>query len=188
MNPFGWLKKRFTRKAKVGRDPLLRVFDERVDELERRAAELRLSAATLLATRGDLERGKLAADARAAQCRTRSDQAKKSEDAHGQAVLVADAEAATTEAEGFAKQMMQVDEDARAITETVRKLESELASLRQERAGAEARLTAAAAVTGASRALAEKAYQIRELDEARDGVEKAKALADVYREDLSRKR
>jgi phage shock protein A len=188
VGPIAWLRRLFRRKPKVVRDPLLRAFDARIDELSGRASELRRSAATLLATRGELERGKESAAARAKQCRTRSEQAKKGDEAQARAVLMADAEAADQEARGFAEQLSKLDDDSRTIGETARKIEAELAALRQERASAEARLTAAAAVTGASRALAEKAQQIAALDEARDGVERAKALADVYREDLERKR
>ena len=188
MGLLDWLRKRFKRKPKVVRDRRLLAFDIRIDELTRRASDLRLSAATLLASRGELERGRDAANERARQHRRRADEAKKAGDAQAQAVLLADTENTETEARGFAEQLVKLDEDARALADTSRSVEAELASLRQELAAAEARLTAAKAVTGASRALAEKADQIAALDEARDGVEQAKALADVYREDLQRKR
>ncbi len=188
MGLIAWIRRRFARAPKTRRDPLLAAFDQRITELDGRASELRRSAATLLATRGELERGQAAAEMRARQCRVRADEAQKAAEAQARAVSLADAEAADTEARGFAEQMAKVDEDAQAIAETTRKLEGELASLKQERAATEARLTAAAAVAGASRALAEKADQLTALDEARDGVEQAKALADVYREDLARKR
>jgi len=178
----------FKRKPKVVRDQRLRAFDTRIAELAGRGAELRRSAATLLATRGELERSQDAAQARAKQCRTKAASAKKSGENSAHTVLLADAEAADAEARGFAEQILRLDEDARAIGDTTRKIEAEVASLRQELSGAEARLTAAAAVTSASKAMAEKADQLRSLDEARDGVEHAKALADVYREDLDRKR
>ncbi|HZI03466.1 MAG TPA: hypothetical protein VEZ71_05560, partial [Archangium sp.] len=52
---FDWLRKKTPKKPERPKDPLA-AFDQLIEDLERQGAEIRKSAATLLALRGDLAR------------------------------------------------------------------------------------------------------------------------------------
>lgn len=187
MGVFDRLRWFFRGRRRVEPDDPLAAFDRRIDALAARAAELRRSAATLLSTKGEMTRAQSAARRRAAQVAARAGAAGRAGDDRSAVVLEGDARAAEAEAAGFDRELARVDDDARALAEGTRRIEEELSTLRQERAGAEARLVASTALSGAGRAMAERGHELTALDAARDEVEKAKALAEVYREDLARK-
>lgn len=63
--------------------------------------------------------------------------------------------------------------------------ETELAKLRLERDAARVRLDASSAVTESAAAFVDPLDQLLDLDAARDEIERARALADIYREEAA---
>lgn len=177
----GWLKRRFTRRAPERETDPLAAWDERLQVLSRRTSDLRRSAATLLAMRGELERGLAQAESLAEEAR------RKAADPAAQriaAVLEEDAAAAERRAESIRVELERVEVEAAAIAETVQTLEREAEQLRRERTAAAARFAASRAMheSGGERARVEG---LLALDRARDEAERAQALLEIAREDAA---
>ena len=187
MGFLSWLKSRFASKAAPEDEDPVAAFDRRLQTLAERAGEMRKSAATLLAARGELDRGIEAAREAEKHARARIVDAAGKPDVA--AVLEADAERAAKRAESLAKDRERFDGEAAALAESVAKVEEEAEVLRRERAAAQARWTASRTVAQASsRAIENNFGEMAALERARDEVERAHALAEVCREDLERQR
>ena len=83
------------------------------------------------------------------------------------------------------EQREKVVVDAAALTEAVQGIERELETLRRERDTARVQLTAANLLTASRPALEDRIDELLELDAARDEVERAHALAQIYKEEAN---
>ncbi len=177
---FGWFKKKIAPPP----DPLA-AFDGAIESLERQGREVRKSAATLLSLKRDLERELERSARRREEVAQRLGAA--GDDARAVHVLQGDwagldkADAATREA------LARAEADAGLLAEAAHGLTGQLESLRQERQGARARLASGLVVSEALQARAQQFDRVLALDRARDEVERAHALAEVYRDDATRR-
>ncbi|MCC6336370.1 MAG: hypothetical protein IT380_20585 [Myxococcales bacterium] len=178
----------FWKKAppKKPEDPLA-VFDGVISALERQAAEVRRSAATLLALKGELSRDEAKYRRRLAELDERLSDARRADDAKAQATLEKDKRDAVRRLEESKEALGRAGSDAELLKETAEDLGRQVADLKDERLSARARMSAGVAVTEAMRAQAAQLERVLKLDAARDEVEKAHALADIYREDAAKK-
>ena len=182
MGLMGWIKGRFAKPKSVEDDPV-KAYDRRLDTLTSRAAELRRTAATLLAARGEIDRALKAAQSAEEQARSRLAQAAGRADIVQ--VLESDIARAQERAKPLADERVRIDVEAKGLSETVAKVEAEAEALRRERDSVAARLAASRSVAEASgKVLSENFGEMAALERARDEVERAHALADVVREDL----
>lgn len=177
----------FRRKKKPAPplDPLA-AYDQLLEELERQGADVRRSAATLLALRGELTRA-------IERDRKRIEDAQRR---RGEAVARADARAERTmdrDVLELGKQVFASEEalartqaDAELLLELADELGRRASELRAERTSARARFAAGQLV---ATALQERTKEFKEaliVDAARDEVERAHALAEIYREEKDR--
>jgi chromosome segregation ATPase len=178
----GWIKERFAKPKPVDDDPV-KAYDRRLDTLTARAADLRRSAATLLAARGEVDRALKAAQAGEEQARARLAQAQGRPDVVK--VLEGDLALAQDRQKPLSDERERIDAEAKNLAETVGKVESEAEALRRERDAVAARLAASRSMTEASsRVLSDNFSEMTALERAREEVERAHALADLAREDL----
>ena len=162
-------------------DPL-EAFDAMITALERQGVEVRKSAATLLALKGELARDREKFQKRLASIDERRVKAANEprvlrtlEGDHGETQRML---ARTDEA------LAQAESDAKLLLETAERLKSELLELREERQSAKARLSAGVMVSEALKARVASFDKVMKLDAARDEVERAHALADLYRDEV----
>lgn len=175
---FGFGKRK---KERPPEDPLA-AYDALLEDLKRQGRELRKAAATLLALRGELSRDVDRNARRAEDLERRGAEARRKGQARAEAVLAADlARARRLRAEAEAA-LASAGEDARLLLEASEDLAGKIRELEAERRGASARLRASAAVTRALRERTERIDQVLALEAARDEVERAHALAEIYRE------
>jgi phage shock protein A len=164
-------------------DPLA-AYDDLVSDLSGEAAELRRAAATLLTVRARLSR-ELEGIARVARTlRDRVDQARAGGDVRVAEVLAADAHREDRRESALREELVRTESDVAELEEAARRVAGQVDQLRSERELASARLTAGTAL--AAEALRSRADRVRRLvavDAARDEVERAHALAEVWRED-----
>ena len=80
----------------------------------------------------------------------------------------------------------QAETNAKILMEAAEDLSKQLAELQEERQSARARLSAGVMVSDALKAQVANFDRVMKLDRARDEVEKAHALAEVYREDAGK--
>jgi len=145
--------------------------------------DLRRSAATLLAARGEIDRALKAAQAAEEQARARLAQAAGRPDVVS--VLEGDLAKARDRQKPLSDERERIDAEAKGLAETVGKVEAEAEALRRERDSVAARLAASRSVAEASsKVLTDSFGEMAALDRARDEVERAHALADLAREDL----
>jgi phage shock protein A len=173
---FGWLKR------KKRKDPL-RAFDALLEELIRQGSTLRKGAATLLALKSALSHQLQECSARARDCEVRAAQARREGDQHGATVLTADARASLAKAETHRAALERTTADAELLLEAARRVTAKVSELEAERASAALTLAASEAVTAALREQVERFEQVLALEEARDELARAHALAELYRED-----
>lgn len=178
---FGFLKKKIIPPKPT--DPLA-VFDAVIASLERQGAEVRKSAATLLALRAELGR-----DERKYELRTQTTQ-EKLERADGdpkiEKTLRRDLQEARQLLDRTREAHAQAETNAKLLMEAAEDLSKQLAELAEERQSARARLSAGVMVSDALRAQVANFDRVMKLDKARDEVEKAHALAELYREDAGK--
>jgi phage shock protein A len=179
----GFLKRKAPTKKLE--DPLA-IFDAAIASLEQQAGEVRRSAATLLALKGELMRDEEKQRRRLKELDSRLADAVRAGDAKAQATLEKDRRDATHRLEETAVALARVTEDAELLKETAEELGRQLSELKDERLSAKARMSAGVAVTEALRAQAAQLDRVLKLDAARDEVERAHALADLYREDAKK--
>ena len=177
----------FTKKKapKKPEDPLA-VFDQVIASLSRQAAEVRRSAATLLALKGELSRDQSRYQKRLTELDERRSDAQRLEDAKASATLERDRLDAQRRLEETKVALARAVSDAELLKETAEQLGRQVAELEDERLSAKARMSAGVAVTEALKAQAAQLERVLKLDAARDEVEKAHALAELYREDVKR--
>ncbi len=182
---FGFLKRK--KKAPEPQDPLA-VYDGFIESLERQGAEVRKSAATLLALRGDLTRDVQKYEARAKDLSARVRVAEAKGDLPATRTLRRDLEEATGMREQSEKALVEANEDAQLLLEAAADSAKRVAELKSERQSARARLATGQVVSAALRQQVEQFDKVLALEAAREGVERARALADIYREDADKKR
>jgi len=182
---FGLLKKRKKEPSRPV-DPLA-ALDQLLENLERQAAEVRKSAATLLALKGDLSRAVERYTRRLDDIASRRVTAEGRGDTKAVAVLKRDREQAEGLLASTRESLERADSDAKLLLEAAGDLGDRVAELRRERESASARLTVGGIVTDAMRERVARFEQALVVDAARDEVERAHALADIYREELREK-
>jgi len=174
----------FKKKAKPAAKDPLEAFDQLIASLERQGAQVRKSAATLLALRGDLTRdqdkiGKRLATIEEKLTRALGEPAIEK-------TLQRDLSDAQRLLEKTKESFAQADADAKLLLETAEQLGRELVELKEERQSARARLNAGLVVSEALQSRAIGFDKVMKLDAARDEVERAHALAELYREETQR--
>ena len=179
MGLLDWLRKK---PAPAAADPML-AFDRRIDALAARAGALRRSAATLLTVRRELDRKLEGLGRHTRTARDNEDQARTSGDAATAAVLLADQQRFSADEAHLREQREKVTTDAAALSEAVQGIERELETVRRERDSARVQLTARDTLASARQALEDRVDEMLQLDAARDEVERAHALAEIYQED-----
>jgi len=173
----------FRRRPAPAPDPIA-AYDDLVSDLGGEAAELRRAAATLLTVRSRLGRELSGREQVGRTLRDRADRARAVGDSRSADVLAADAAREDTQATALREELVRTDSDVAQLEEAARRVAGQVDRLRSERELAAARLTAGTAL--ASEAMRSRADRIRRLvavDAARDEVERAHALAEVWRED-----
>jgi phage shock protein A len=175
-------KQKATRGAEKPLDPVA-AYNGFIESLERQAAEVRKSAATLLALRGELARDGERYQKRINDFDERIRVAETRGDARAERTLRKDREEAQELFEQSEKALASANEDAALLIEAAEDLAKRSRELKAERQSALARFRVGAAVSGALARRVEEFDKIMALDAARDEVEKAHALADIYREE-----
>ncbi|WP_375744112.1 hypothetical protein NR800_03965 [Corallococcus interemptor] len=177
---FGFLKRKKAPAAPV--DPLA-TFDRLIEDLERQAAEVRKAAATLLALKGELSRAAARYTARLGDIAGRRQTAHDRGDAKGVGVLERDRVQTERLLESTRESLRRAERDSELLLGAAGELGERVADLRIERESASARMAAGGVVTEALREQVERFDRVMALEAARDEVEKAHALADIYREE-----
>lgn len=183
---FGFFKKKEKGPARPT-DPL-EAFDAVVESMERQGEELRRSAATLLALKAQFARDEAKYLAQQKQLDARVVEAASLGDAKAETVLRRDRLETQRRLDETLKARAQAVEDAELLSEAAREHASKLAELKDERQRAKARLSAGLVVSEALQAQVQEVDRVLKLDRARDEIERAHALADIYREDAAKKR
>ncbi|MCA2980951.1 MAG: hypothetical protein INH41_13720 [Myxococcaceae bacterium] len=183
---FGFFKKREKRPA--GPTDPLEAFDAVVASMERQGEALRRSAATLLSLKAQFARDEAKYAAQRQALEARLSEAAALGDARAEQVLRRDEFETRRRLDETVKARAQADEDAALLSEAARGHAEQLAQLKDERQRARARLSAGVVVSEALKSHVEEVARVLELDRARDEIERAHALADIYREDAAKKR
>lgn len=173
---FGFFKKKHAAPA----DPLA-AFDEMIASLERQGAAARRAAATLISLRGELRR-----DEEKFSRRLDELGGKRSDDQRVAGVLARDREDAQRMLTRTREALAEAERDSALLLEAAEHLSRQLSGLKEERQGARARLSGGVEVSAALKAQHADFERVMKLDAARDEVEKAHALAEIYRADAAR--
>jgi phage shock protein A len=177
--PFPW----FRRRPPPAPDPIA-AYDDLVSDLAGEAAELRRAAATLLTVRSRLGRELSGMEQVARTLHDRADRARVGGDGRTAEVLDADARREEGRASGLREELARTETDVAQLEEAARRVAGQVDGLRSERDLAAARLTAGTALaTEAQRSRADRIRRLVAVDAARDEIERAHALAEVWRED-----
>lgn len=176
---FGFWRKKDKKKPV---DPLA-AFDQLIEDLERQGAEVRKSAATLLALKGELSRSLERYTRQREDIGQRLAVVEARGDGKGAQVFRRDQ--AQTEAllRSTREALDRVEQDSRLLLEAATGIGARATELRIERQSASARLTAGSLVTSAMREQVDRIEKVLAVDAARDEVERAHALAEIYREE-----
>jgi phage shock protein A len=177
--------KLFSRKKQPPRaepDPLT-AYDAFIEDLDRQGAEIRKSAAALIAMRGELNRSAERYQKRLLEVDSRKAVAHERNDHKALSTLERDQSEAQRLLESTRESLVKVEADAQLLVEASQELTTRAAELRAERTSAQARLSAGLSVTQALRDRSERISRALALDAARDEIERAHALADIYREE-----
>jgi phage shock protein A len=182
---FEFLKRKKKKPAKGPDKPLdpVAAYNGFIESLERQAAEVRKSAATLLALRGELARDGERYQRRIKDLEQRMGVAQSKGDSRAERTLRQDREEAEELFEQSEKALASANEDAGLLMEAAEDLAKRSRELKAERQSALARFRVGAAVTFALARRVEEFDKLMALDAARDEVEKAHALANIYREE-----
>ena len=178
---FEFLKKKKKPAATAKPVDPVAAYDGFIESIERQAAEVRKSAATLLALRGELARDDERYQGRMADLDERIKIAQGKGDARAGRTLTNDRQEAQEMFEESEKALASANEDSALLMEAAEDLAKRCRELKAERMSARARMRVGAAVTGALARRTEEFDKLMALDAARDEVEKAHALADIYR-------
>jgi phage shock protein A len=175
----------FKRKAKTEKPrPVspLQVFDEVIGSLEKQATEARRSAATLLALRGELKREVDKYESRKQNSAARVLLAKAANDAKALRVLEEDTKTAERNLVKTQEAFALATRDSERLVQAAGAIQKQLAELKEERRSAQARLHLGLEVSATLKQQADDFERLMKLDRARDEVERAHALAELYRE------
>lgn len=164
-------------------DPL-EAFDAMITALDAQGAEVRKSAATLLALRGELTREKDKLLKRLASIDER--RAKADGDATVVRTLDRDEAEAKRALEKADEALVQAERDGKLLMDTAESIAAQLTELKEERVNARTRLSAGLMVSDALKKRVENIGKAMKLEAARDEVERAHALAEVYREEAEK--
>jgi phage shock protein A len=179
---FDWLRKKTPKQSERPADPLV-AFDQLIEDLERQGVEVRKSAATLLALKGDLSRSQERYVKRLEDIARRRAIA----DEQGEVKIATTLERDRSQAEALLnttrESLQRAEQDGKLLLEAAADIGNRVAELRAERESASARLAVGGLVTGALREQVERFEKVLALDAARDEIERAHALADIYREE-----
>lgn len=178
---FGFFKKKPTPPKPA--DPLA-VFDAVIASLERQGAEVRKSAATLLALRAELARDELKYEQRVVTTQEKLERALG--EPKIEKTLRRDLLEARQLLDRTREALAQAETNAKLLMEAAEDLSKQLAELNEERQSARARLSAGVMVSDALKDQVANFDRVMKLDKARDEVEKAHALAELYREDAGK--
>ncbi len=180
---FGFLKRKQAPAAAV--DPLA-AFDGVIESLERQGAEVRKSAATLLTLRGELTRDQVKYQGRVDELSRKVEAAGTAGDAKLERALRRDHDEAVRMLERTREAWATAEANARLLMEAAEGLALEVSGLREERQSARVRLSAGVVVSEALKLRAAEFDRLMKLDAARDEIERANALAELYREDAAK--
>lgn len=173
----------FRRRPPPPPDPLA-AYDDLVSDLDAEAAELRRAAATLLTVRARLERETAQAEATGRALRGRVEEARRRSDARSVEVLTSDIHRLERHGDGLRESLARTETDVAALKEAAGRAAEQVERLRAERDLAAARFTASSTLAAeAQRSRADRVRRLVAVDAARDEVERAHALAEVWRED-----
>jgi phage shock protein A len=177
---FDWLRKKKPEKKPV--DPLA-AFDQLIEDLERQGAEVRKSAATLLALKGDLVRSEERYVKRLQDIAKRRAVADEQGDTKIATTLERDRSQTEALLVTTRESLNRAEQDSKLLLEAAADLGNRVAELRTERESASARLAVGGAISTALREQVERFDKLLAVDAARDEIERAHALADIYREE-----
>ncbi len=177
-----WSRKKKSSEGETPRDPLV-AYDAAIEDMERHAGAVRRSAATLLALKGELTRDLRRCAEEEAALETRTRLATARGDRSVLRTLESDRLDVRRVAIETEAALTSADEDAALLLETAGELARQLAELEAERRSAKARVSVGKVVSEALQARDQKVEQVLALDQARDEVERAHALAQIYREE-----
>lgn len=182
---FGW----FSRKKRGEGPPVdpIAAFDEAIRSLERQGAEVRKSAATLLALKAELTRDRARYGARLEELEGRLAAASQRGDRRAEGTLDRDRAECRRMLERTDEAWAYADANGRLLIEAAEELARQRSELEAERQSARARLSAGVVVSEALRTRAAEFERVMKLDAARDEIERAQALAELYREDAAAK-
>jgi phage shock protein A len=170
------------RKKSPPADPL-QVFDEAVDAFHARGVEVRKAAATLLALRADLSRQLERLNSQLGGLQERRQRAQAAADAPALQALEQDQSHTRRLIDAAQEGLARAEVDGNLLTQAARELRQQEEQLRAERTAAEARLRAGNARVQVGELIAPLAWTYAvKLEAARDELEKAHALAEIYRE------
>jgi phage shock protein A len=173
----------FRRRSAPAPDPIA-AYDDLVSDLSAEAADLRRAAATLLAVRARLGRELSGIEQVGRTLRERADRARGGGDHRSLDVLTADADREERRASALRAELARTDSDVEQLEEAARRVAGQVDQLRSERDLAAARLTAGTALAAeAQRSRSDRISRLVAVDAARDEIERAHALAEVWRED-----
>jgi len=173
----------FRRRPPPAPDPIA-AYDDLVSDLSSEAAELRRAAATLLTVRSRLGRELSRMEELGRTLRDRADRARATGDGRTAEVLDTDARREDGRASALREELSRTETDVAQLEEAARRVGHQIHRLRSERELAAARLTAGTALASeAQRSRADRIRRLVAVDAARDEVERAHALAEVWRED-----
>jgi phage shock protein A len=183
MWPFGKnTKPKAKVKSKTVESDPLKVFDEVIASLEKQAAEARKSAATLLALRGELKRDVEKFEKRKVESAKRLKLATEKSDPKAMAVLESDVQVAARNFKKTEDALVLATQDSERLLNAAKEIGSQLAELQEERQSAKARMKVGLEVSATLKQQADDFERLMKLDKARDEVERAHALAELYRE------
>jgi hypothetical protein len=179
---FGFFKR--TPKVPKKEPDALELFEQVIGSVERQGEEIRKAAATLLALRGELTRDSQKYESRIADLEARLPAVEGQlqiettlrRDLHDSKRL----HHQTTEA------LAQATANAELLMTAAHEVAKQLSELQEERQSARVRFTAGATVSHALQQQARDFDQLMKLDTARDEVERAHALAELYRDDAQK--
>jgi hypothetical protein len=180
---FDFLKRK---KPPSGPTDPLAAFDGVIESLERQGAEVRKSAATLLTLRGELTRDQVKYAGRVAELRRKVDEAGAVGEAKVERALRRDLDEAVRMHERTLEALATAETNAKLLMEAAEALSGEVSGLREERQSARVRLSAGVVVSEALKARTAQFDRLMKLDAARDEIERANALAEIYREDAAK--
>ena len=173
----------FRRRPSPAPDPIA-AYDDLVSDLSGEAAELRRAAATLLTVRSRLGRELSGMEQVAHTLRDRADRARPAGGGRIAEGRDADYQRKDGRARGLREGLSRTETDVAQLEEAARRVAQQVDRLRSERDLAAARLTAGTALAAeAQRSRADRVRRLVAVDAARDEVERAHALAAVWRED-----